>query len=74
LWSAEKEALYQDCLTAADGDAAAMARVMGRKDPTGVTVGDFCRSDGIEPIMFCARVISERARTIEVWKQIEGAA
>lgn len=61
IWSANHEAMAQAATKALDGDVASQSLLR-----------PFANEMGLDLNTFCQRLVSERARTLEVWTQIEG--
>jgi hypothetical protein len=63
VWSEKHEAFYTRCREALDGDTSAIADIAPMATEVGISVE-----------LFAERVVSERARTIEIWHKMQGAA
>lgn len=63
IWSANHEAMAQAAIKALDGDMASQNLLR-----------PFANEMGMDLTTFCQRLVSERARTLEVWTQIEGVS
>ena len=61
VWSSGKEALFLASVRAVNGDHASAELLT-----------EFASEVGLDVSTFCQRVISERARTLEIWKTMQG--